>query len=126
MAGAYVYANSARLAAVNQAAASGIHCFKGRFAPYQVSSFCGWIVVVPHIAIIGGGPAGLRAAEILAEAGEAVTLFDHKPSVGRKFLLAGRGGLNLTHSEGLETFIPRYGAAAEWLASQADRSFAAI
>ncbi|MBW8893824.1 MAG: NAD(P)/FAD-dependent oxidoreductase, partial [Burkholderiales bacterium] len=50
------------------------------------------------IAIIGGGPAGLMAAEVLAAAGHAVTVFDAKPSVGRKFLLAGKGGLNLTHS----------------------------
>jgi len=67
---------------------------------------------VPHtIAVVGGGPAGLRAAEILAEAGCAVTLFDQKPSVGRKLLLAGRGGLNLTHSEPASQFLKKYGAA---------------
>ena len=61
-----------------------------------------------HIAIIGGGPAGLRAAEVAAEGGASVTLFDAKPSVGRKFLVAGRGGLNLTHSEPIEQFASRY------------------
>jgi uncharacterized flavoprotein (TIGR03862 family) len=61
-----------------------------------------------HIAIIGGGPAGLRAAEISAGGEASVTLFDAKPSVGRKFLVAGRGGLNLTHAEGLEIFAERY------------------
>ncbi|MFN4003382.1 MAG: TIGR03862 family flavoprotein [Hylemonella sp.] len=60
-------------------------------------------------AVIGGGPAGLMAAEVLAEGGVAVDLFDAMPSVGRKFLLAGRGGLNLTHSEPLERFAARYG-----------------
>ena len=64
------------------------------------------------IAIIGGGPAGLMAAEILATAGMAVTIYDHKPSIGRKFLMAGRGGLNLTHSEDFESFMQRYGSAA--------------
>ncbi|MBS0363860.1 MAG: TIGR03862 family flavoprotein [Proteobacteria bacterium] len=64
------------------------------------------------VAVIGGGPAGLMAAEILAAAGVAVTVYDRMPSVGRKFLLAGRGGLNLTHSEPLEAFLGRYGAAA--------------
>ena len=59
-------------------------------------------------AIIGGGPAGLRAAEVLAAAGWRVELFDQKPSVGRKFLVAGKGGLNLTHSEELEPFVARY------------------
>lgn len=59
-------------------------------------------------AIIGGGPAGLIAAETLAKAGAAVTVYDRKPSVGRKFLMAGRGGLNLTHSEPLEQFLTRY------------------
>ena len=61
-----------------------------------------------RIAIIGGGPAGLHAAEVAAEAGAEVTLFDAKPSVGRKFLVAGKGGLNLTHSEPLEAFASRY------------------
>ncbi|TCR68362.1 TIGR03862 family flavoprotein [Bosea sp. BK604] len=67
------------------------------------------------IAIIGAGPAGLIAAERLAEAGYAVTLYDRMPSPARKFLLAGRGGLNLTHSEPFETFLTRYREAAPWL-----------
>ncbi|MDE1171247.1 MAG: TIGR03862 family flavoprotein [Verrucomicrobium sp.] len=62
-----------------------------------------------EVAIVGGGPAGLRAAELAAEAGRAVTLFDRKASVGRKFLVAGGGGLNLTHSEPLPAFAARYG-----------------
>jgi uncharacterized flavoprotein (TIGR03862 family) len=61
-----------------------------------------------HIAVIGGGPAGLRAAEIAAAGGEAVTVFDAKASVGRKFLVAGRGGLNLTHAEPRDLFATRY------------------
>lgn len=61
------------------------------------------------IAVIGGGPAGLMAAETLAAAGAQVHLFDAMPSVGRKFLLAGRGGLNLTHSEAAEPFASRFG-----------------
>lgn len=69
-----------------------------------------------HIAIIGGGPGGLMAAEVLATAGHSVTLYDRMPSLGRKFLMAGRGGLNLTHSEPLEKFLTRYGAASDWLA----------
>ncbi|WP_132255713.1 TIGR03862 family flavoprotein [Methylobacterium segetis] len=60
------------------------------------------------LAIVGGGPAGLAAAEVLAEAGQAVTVYDRMPSVGRKLLIAGRGGLNLTHSENLPTFLARY------------------
>ena len=56
------------------------------------------------VAIIGGGPAGLMAAEVLAQSGVAAHLFDAMPSVGRKFLLAGKGGLNLTHSEPHEPF----------------------
>lgn len=66
----------------------------------------------PLVAVIGGGPAGLMAAEVLAAAGHAVTVFDAKPSVGRKFLLAGKGGLNLTHSEPFEPFVGRFGARA--------------
>ncbi len=65
------------------------------------------------VAIIGGGPAGLMAAEVLSRAGLAVHLFDAMPSVGRKFLLAGKGGLNLTHAEPLEAFVTRYGAAQD-------------
>lgn len=68
------------------------------------------------LAIIGAGPAGLFAAERLASAGHAVTVFDRMPSPARKFLFAGRGGLNLTHSEPFATFLTRYGAAAEHLA----------
>jgi uncharacterized flavoprotein (TIGR03862 family) len=58
-------------------------------------------------AVIGAGPAGLMAAEALAQAGVSVHVYDAMPSVGRKFLLAGRGGLNLTHSEPLERFVTR-------------------
>jgi uncharacterized flavoprotein (TIGR03862 family) len=58
--------------------------------------------------VIGAGPAGLMAAEELANAGAKVTLFERMPSAGRKFLLAGRGGLNLTHTEALESFLSRY------------------
>lgn len=67
------------------------------------------------IAIIGGGPSGLFAAEYLSRQGFIVSVYDRKPSVGRKFLMAGRGGLNLTHSEDIEGFISRYGAAAPFL-----------
>ncbi|MHB1592213.1 MAG: TIGR03862 family flavoprotein [Sulfuricella sp.] len=62
------------------------------------------------VAVIGGGPAGLMAAEILIQNGVRVDLYDAMPSVGRKFLLAGKGGLNLTHSEASELFLSRYGA----------------
>src|SRR6195256_1894337 len=61
--------------------------------------------------IIGAGPAGLMAAEVLAQAGQGVTVYDAMPSAGRKFLMAGRGGLNLTHSEALAAFLTRYGVA---------------
>jgi predicted flavoprotein YhiN len=65
------------------------------------------------VAIVGGGPAGLMAAEVLSQAGVSVHVFDAMPSVGRKFLLAGKGGMNLTHAEPLEPFIGRYGPRAE-------------
>ena len=64
-----------------------------------------------QVAIIGAGPAGLMAAEVLAQAGQGVTVYDAMPSAGRKFLMAGRGGLNLTHSEALPAFLTRYGLA---------------
>ena len=70
--------------------------------------------------VIGGGPAGLMAAEALVEAGVGVDLFDAMPSVGRKFLLAGKGGLNLTHGEALPAFISRYGARAPQVARWLD------
>ena len=62
----------------------------------------------PLVAVIGGGPAGLMAAEALAGAGVAVQVFDAMPSVGRKFLLAGVGGMNITHSESYPAFVSRY------------------
>ena len=64
---------------------------------------------VRNVAIIGGGPAGLMAAEVLSSKGLQVDLYDAMPSVGRKFLLAGKGGLNLTHSEPPDLFLTRYG-----------------
>lgn len=68
-----------------------------------------------RVAIIGGGPAGLMAAEKLSESGAQVDVFDAMPSVGRKFLMAGRGGLNLTHSEPAEPFLARYGDRAPFV-----------
>jgi uncharacterized flavoprotein (TIGR03862 family) len=70
-----------------------------------------------QVAIIGAGPAGLMAAEVLASGGAGVTIYDAMPSVGRKFLMAGRGGLNLTHSEALPEFLTRYGEAQPRLAT---------
>lgn len=68
-----------------------------------------------HVLIVGGGPAGLMAADVIAAAGVHVTVCDRMPSLGRKLLMAGRGGLNLTHSEDLEALLTRYGAARSWL-----------
>lgn len=65
----------------------------------------------PTVTIVGGGPAGLMAAEVLSAGGAAVTLHEKMPTLGRKFLMAGRGGLNLTHSEPMAVFLKRYGAA---------------
>ena len=70
--------------------------------------------------VIGGGPAGLMAAEVLATAGVRVVLLEQMASVGRKLLIAGRGGLNLTHSEDLDTFLSRYGTARPRLAAALD------
>jgi uncharacterized flavoprotein (TIGR03862 family) len=71
------------------------------------------------VAVVGAGPAGLMAADRLSQAGVQVDLYDAMPSVGRKFLLAGKGGLNLTHAEPMERFVERYGArrdhVAPWL-----------
>ena len=68
------------------------------------------------MVIIGGGPAGLMAAEVIAHAGFAVELYDAMPSVGRKFLLAGVGGMNITHAEPAEPFLARYAEASTALA----------
>jgi uncharacterized flavoprotein (TIGR03862 family) len=75
------------------------------------------------VLVVGGGPAGLRAAELVSAAGLRTVLADHKASVGRKFLVAGRGGLNLTHSEPVENFPARYGSHPErWKKLLADFS----
>ena len=70
----------------------------------------------PSVAVIGAGPAGLMAAEVLSLAGVAVHVYDAMPSVGRKFLLAGKGGLNITHAEPLPLFTGRYGERADTIA----------
>jgi uncharacterized flavoprotein (TIGR03862 family) len=75
---------------------------------------------IPHVIVIGGGPAGLMAAETLAAGGAQVDLFDAMPSVGRKFLLAGKGGLNLTHAEAIEPFLSRYAERREALTPPID------
>ena len=67
------------------------------------------------IAIIGGGPAGLMAAEVLSQHGLIVNVYDSMPSLGRKFLMAGKSGLNLTHSEPFEKFISRYGNRSKYV-----------
>lgn len=68
------------------------------------------------VAIVGGGPAGLMAAQRLVGQGLRVAVFDAMPTVCRKFLLAGKGGMNLTHAEPLDRLVTRYGAAQVWLA----------
>jgi len=73
-----------------------------------------------HVAVIGAGPAGLMAAEVLANGGIGVTVYDAMPSAGRKLLMAGRGGLNLTHSEPLPKFLARYREAMPRLKAAID------
>ncbi len=65
--------------------------------------------------VIGGGPAGLMAAEVLSQGNVVVDLYDAMPSVGRKFLLAGVGGMNITHAEPLPAFVARYGSRSSWV-----------
>jgi len=67
---------------------------------------------MPTVVVIGGGPAGLMAAEVLAQGGVQVDVYDAMPSLGRKFLLAGVGGMNITHAEPFDAFLSRYGARA--------------
>jgi len=74
-------------------------------------------VLETQVAVIGAGPAGLMAAEVLAQGGARVTVYDAMPSAGRKFLMAGRGGLNLTHGEPLPSFLSRYREAMPRLAA---------
>jgi uncharacterized flavoprotein (TIGR03862 family) len=73
-----------------------------------------------HAVVVGAGPSGLIAAETLAEAGHRVVVYERMPRVGRKLLLAGRGGLNITHSEAMERFMPRYRGAAPRLREAID------
>jgi uncharacterized flavoprotein (TIGR03862 family) len=75
------------------------------------------VALTPRATVIGGGPAGLMAAEMLLAGGVQVDLYDAMPSVGRKFLLAGKGGLNITHAEPQETILTRYGARSKALES---------
>jgi len=87
--------------------------------PEPMTDFPDALDLSVEVAIVGGGPAGLMAAEVLSQAGVLVHLFDAMPSVGRKFLLAGKGGLNLTHAEPSATFNTRFGArepeVSQWL-----------
>jgi len=76
--------------------------------------------MAPTVAVIGAGPAGLMAAEVLSLAGVAVDVYDAMPSVGRKFLLAGKGGLNITHAEPLPLFTTRYDARTHTIAPWLD------
>src|SRR3990172_5072346 len=67
------------------------------------------------VVIIGAGPAGLMAAEVVSQSGGRVDVYDSMPSVWRKFLMAGKSGLNLTHSEPFEQFVSRYGSRRKWI-----------
>ena len=75
--------------------------------------------MAPRVIVVGGGPAGLMAAETARAAGADVDLYERLGSVGRKFLIAGKGGLNLTHAEPRDAFVSRYGArrddVSRWL-----------
>jgi uncharacterized flavoprotein (TIGR03862 family) len=73
------------------------------------------------VAIIGGGPAGLMAAEVISQAGTKVSVYDSMPSVGRKFLMAGKGGLNITHSDPYDLFLSRYGSRSGNIKPMLDR-----
>lgn len=100
-------------------------CYRGIFSPCLRHSNAFHLMLSNIVAVIGAGPAGLMAAEELARAGKHVSVYDAMPSVGRKFLLAGRGGLNLTHSEPAEAFQSRFGDRAAQVASWLDQLDAA-
>ena len=84
--------------------------------PFHFLGFLMSPTLTSRVAIIGGGPAGLMAAEVLSQAGVQVDLYDGMPSVGRKFLLAGVGGMNITHSEAYPAFLSRYAERAPHIA----------
>ena len=84
--------------------------------PFHFLGFLMSPTLTSRVAIIGGGPAGLMAAEVLSQAGVLVDLYDGMPSVGRKFLLAGVGGMNITHSEAYPAFLSRYAERAPQIA----------
>ncbi|MEQ1545851.1 TIGR03862 family flavoprotein [Methyloglobulus sp.] len=73
------------------------------------------------VAIIGGGPAGLMAAELISQSGAKVNVYDAMPSIGRKFLIAGKGGLNITHSDPYDLFLTRYGSRSTYIKPMLDR-----
>jgi uncharacterized flavoprotein (TIGR03862 family) len=73
------------------------------------------------VAIIGGGPAGLMVAELISQSGLKVDVYDAMPSVGRKFLIAGKGGLNITHSDPKDLFLTRYGSSSAYIKPMLDR-----
>ena len=79
------------------------------------------IVLPQTVAVIGGGPAGLMAAEVLVEAGLKVDLYDAMPSVGRKFLMAGKGGMNISHAEPYDKFLSRYGIRRAYIEPTLDK-----
>ena len=93
-----------------------LHLFSAPALDYNAAPFITFAAMSPvptpsrRAIVIGGGPAGLMAAEVLAAGGVAVDLYDAMPSVGRKFLLAGKGGMNITHAEDGDAFAGRYGA----------------
>ena len=74
-----------------------------------------FMVTSKQVAIIGGGPAGLMAAQALSESGHGISVLDAMPSFGRKFLMAGKSGLNITHAEDLDVFLSRYASSHDRL-----------
>ncbi len=106
-----------RLQADHRTLVAKVPCFQRRLSPREQELFntraASWHE--EQIAIIGGGPAGLMAGEVLSLSGHQVTVYDSMPTVARKFLLAGKSGLNITHSEDYARFANRFGPASERL-----------